>query len=170
MTLILGCSDHSPASLLDEIDALREQIMSGQVVMDWQPGEDSYLPSDQVLDYLEHKALSPDITATLNESAAEAEALREEVAAWPEVQKVALVSKEEAWARWQAELEGKDIITTVGPESFPASIELYLDEWTSADEVLSRLTERPEIQGAQALDKSDVEAVLEMLRGSAHDS
>ena len=168
-TLTVGCADKSPASLLEDIRSLRQEVASGKVVMGWKPDPNSALAKDplSVFDSLEKTVLAPEVTAYLKDSAGDGTALRQEIAAWPEVENVTLVSKDEARARELEDARAKGLLV-VGEGPFFVSLEVHLKDkdWKKADSVAERVRARPNVLQVQTTDKSFVKDTLKMLQDS----
>lgn len=148
------------AELWTEIQRIRQGVASGELVFDWPSSEaaSGVLTSDPMLmlDSLEQELLGPDVTAYLRDSADEALALRTKVWATPGVARLEFVNKEEALARLKNSFsDNPEILEGLDDNPLPASLEIWLSDYTQAAFLADELRGRPEVEEVAASMRDD---------------
>jgi len=138
------------AELWAEIQRTREGVKSGELIFAWTASEAARedLPSDPMLmlDSLEKSLLGPDITVYLRDSAGDATALRSEISAMPGVARLEFVSKDEALQKLKESFaDHPEIISSLPGNPLPASLEVWLTDYTQAPALADQLRDRPEV-------------------------
>jgi len=155
------------AQLYVEIQRIREGVAARTLVFDWNPGPGSDLPSDpmELLDSLEQGLLSPLVTIYLKQDAGDALALRREIAARPEVERLLFVSKDEALARLKEEFkDNPEILAGLEGHTLPAYLEIWLSDHRKAEAFATEFRNRPEVAEAKAAGTLDCAALIALLR------
>lgn len=109
-------------------------------------------------------ALASDITAYFEDGADNVAALRDELASWPEVERLAFLDKDEVLKRLQERL-GTQLPPTDTGNPLPAELQIWLRDPSTRDAVLEKLRKLPMVKEAVA-NLVDVEYWLELLRQS----
>lgn len=164
------------AELWTEIQRIREGVKSGELTFGWTAAEAAGgdLPSDPMLmlDSLERSLLSPDVTAYLRDSAGEATALRTEISAMPGVAGLEFVSKDEALQKVKETFaDNPEIFEGLQGNPLPASLEIWLNDYSLATSLADELRSRPEVDEVQARAATmDYAQWVERLRSLTHPS
>jgi len=148
------------AELWAEIQRIRQGVASGEVTLDRPPSEATQgaLPSDPMLmlDSLEQSLLRPDLTMYLSDSAGEATALRSEISAMPGVAKLEFVSKDEALQKLKEDYaDNPEIFESLHDNPLPASLEVWLADYTQAGSFADQFRDRPEVDEVTVYAKDD---------------
>ena len=158
------------AELWAEIQRIREGVKSGTVSFGWTASEAAGgdLPSDPMLmlDSLEESLLRPDATVYyLRGSAGDATALRTEVSAMPGVTRVEFVSKDDALERLKDDFaDNPEILEGLQDNPLPASLEIWLTDYTQAPSLADELRGRPEVDEVVLAPTMDYAQWVERLR------
>ena len=148
------------AELWAEIQRVRQGVASGDLIFGWPPSEATQgaLPSDPMLmlDSLEQSLLRPDLTMYLSDSAGEATALRSEISAMPGVAKLEFVSKDEALQKLKEDYaDNPEIFESLHDNPLPASLEVWLADYTQAGSFADQFRDRPEVDEVTVHAKDD---------------
>lgn len=143
------------AELWDEIQRIREGVKAGELIFGWTATEAAGgdLPSDPMamLDSLEKSLLRPDVTLYLRDSAGDGAALRDEIAAMPGVTRLEYVSKDEALQKLKEDFaDNPEVLSGLVGNPLPASLEIWLSDYTQAASLAAELRSRPDVDEARA--------------------
>jgi hypothetical protein len=162
------------ADLLAEVERIRVGLRDGTLVFDYSAGPDSDLPSDpqDLLDMVEYAAYRPDITvyfktepASQEPSLSQMTALRDELAAMPEVAKATYVSKEEALAQVKEQYPDRpEMWESLPANPLPAYLEIWLRDYHQSSEIAVELQRRPLVDEVRASSRSDIAGLLALVR------
>lgn len=138
------------ADLYAEIQRIREGVKSGVLTFEWPTAETGQadLPADPMamLDSLERSLLRPDLTVYLRDGAGEAIILRTEMAAMFGVAYLEFVSKDDALQRLKETFEDNpEVLSHLQGNPLPASVQVWLTDYTHAETLADQLLTRPEI-------------------------
>jgi len=139
------------AELWAEIQRVRQGVASGELTPDWPQREATQgaLPSDPMLflDRLEESLFGPDLTVYLRDSAEDALPLRTELSAMSGVANVEFVSKDEALQELKEIFaDNPEILSSLTSNPLPASLEVWLTDYTQAGWFADQFRGRPEVE------------------------
>ena len=162
------------AELWAEIQRIREGVNSGKLSFGWNASEAAGgdLPSDPMLmlDSLEESLLGPDVTVYYlgGDSAGDASALQTEVSAMPGVARFEFVSKDDALERLKNDFaDNPEILEGLQENPLPASLEVWLTDYTQAPSLADELRGRPEVDEVVLAPTMDYAQWVERLRSLA---
>lgn len=151
--------------LLQQVRALRDDLVAGKITIDWAAKRTPGSPADALsaLELLEAALLSPDMIVFVKDGA-DGVALASLVASWSEVESASLVSKEEALARLKEDLKDHpEILDGLVSNPLPASVEVFLHDAGTAPAVEARLGGESGVESVRYR-SHDVQATLKTVQ------